>query len=95
MAIFFIGEAFVQANSITVPWRRLKALEYAGSFVSLLQQKVLPPRDLLTPVAAELSRRKVETDKFPASVLALWTLPPDGGLGATAGPPTRLYGATS
>ena len=95
MAITFIGEAFVQADSIIVPWRRLKALEYAGNFVSLLQQKVLPPRDLLTPVATELSRRKVEIDKFPASVLALWTLPPDGGVGAAAGQPTKLYGATS
>jgi tetratricopeptide (TPR) repeat protein len=94
-AITFIGEAFFLADSIIVPWRKLKALEYAVNYVSMLQHKVQPPRDLLKPVADELSRRKVEIDKFPASVQALWTLPPDGGLGTAPGQPTKLYGATS
>jgi hypothetical protein len=94
-AIANISEAFVQANSVVVPWRRHKALESAASFVSILQQQMLQPRDLLTPIAAELARREVDIDKFPASVVALLTLPPDGGPGVAAGQSAELYGATS
>jgi len=99
-AIANISEAFVQANSIVVPWRRHKALESTAGLVGMLQQQMLQqqmlqPRDLLRPVAAELARQKVDIDKFPASVVALLTLPPDGGPEVAAGQPTELYGATS
>jgi hypothetical protein len=94
-AIAIISDAFVQANSIVVPWRRQKALESTASFVSMLPQQMLQPRDLLTPITAELARQKVDIDKFPASVVALLTLPPDGGPGMAAGQPPELYGATS
>ena len=94
-AIANIGEAFVQANSIVVPWRRHRALEATANLVSLVQQQMLQPRDLRTPIAAELARREVGIDKFPASVVALLTLPPDGGPGVAAGQSAQLYGATS
>jgi hypothetical protein len=94
-ALANISEAFVQANSIVVPWRWHKALESIAGFVSMLQQQTLQPRDLLTPIAAELARQKVDIEKFPASVVALLTLPPDGGPGVAAGQPTELYGANS
>lgn len=94
-AIANISEAFVQANSVVVPWRRHKALESTASFVSMLQQQMLQPRDLLTPIAAELARREVDIDKFPASVVAFLALPPDGGPGVAAGQSAELYGATS
>jgi hypothetical protein len=64
-AIGFIADAFVYAKSIVVPWRRMIALQYTDGFVGMLQRKVLPPRDLFTPVAAELSRRKVKIEEFP------------------------------
>jgi tetratricopeptide (TPR) repeat protein len=94
-AIACISEAFVQANSVVVPWRRHRALESIASFVSILQQQMLQPRDLLTPIVAELARREVDIDKFPASVVALLTLPPDGGSGGAAGQSAELYGAAS
>ena len=94
-AIANISEAFVQADSVVVPWRRHRALESTASFMSMHQQQMLQPRDLRTPIVAELARREVDIDKFPASVVALLTLPPDGGPGVAAGQSVELYGAAS
>ena len=94
-AIANISEAFVQADSVVVPWRRHRALESTASFVGIHQQQMLQPRDLLTPILAELARREVDINKFPASVVALLTLPPDGGPGVAEGQSAELYGAAS
>lgn len=87
-----IADAFQAANEITVQWRRRKALEYVGGYALMLQQKAVPPRDLLRPVAAELAARGMGPDKFPPATAAMFALPPDGSAYASGGQP---YGGIS
>ena len=94
-AVGHIAEAFIQANSIGVEWRRLKTLEDVTSFVGQLQSKALPPRNVVTSAAAELTRRGVKVDDFPASVVALFSVPPDGGLPGAPGQLPSLYAAAA
>jgi hypothetical protein len=95
--IALIADAFEAANAITVPWRRRKALEFVGGLTLMLQQKAVPPRNLLHPVAEKLSAREMGPDKFPADTAAMFWPPPDGG-GYPAGgqpaggQPAGLYG---
>lgn len=80
-----VTEAFATANVIAAPWRRMEALTFVGTLALALQRKGLP--ELLAKVAAELSRRGVGPDRFPADTAALLSLPPDGSLFAPADQP--------
>jgi hypothetical protein len=78
MAVGLVADAFTDANAIGAPWRRLAALERLGNLVLVLQQKVIPPRNVLGPVAAELSRRGILPSTFPPATAALLSAPPNG-----------------
>ena len=78
MAVGLVADAFVDANKVSAPWRKLSALDRLGNLVQVMGNQVIPPRPVLPDVAAELSRRGVTLDKFPPETAALLSMPPDG-----------------
>jgi hypothetical protein len=89
MAVGLAAGALLKANGIGVTWRRLRALDRAGYLLQDLQNRVIPAREILRPVAAELGRRGIGPDEFPSKTAALLSVPPDGSQ------LTGLFGAES
>jgi hypothetical protein len=88
-AIGLAADAFIAANSINAPWRRISALDRLGYLTQAMQTQVTPPRPVLPEVAAELTERK-KLDDFPSKTRELLLMPADGSQ-LSAG----LYGQSS
>ncbi len=78
MAVSLVADAFIDANSVSAPWRKLAALDRLGSLVQAMQTQVIPPRGVLPAVAAELSRRGADPGSFPPKTAALLSMRADG-----------------
>jgi tetratricopeptide (TPR) repeat protein len=81
-AVTYYADSFQVSNAIAVSWRKQRTLATVGMLV--LQQQVVPPKDLLKLIGDELQRRRVVLAEFPAATAALFSVPPDG---ASFGPP--------
>jgi len=88
--VSLIGEAFTYADAIAVEWRRLTALQNVGDCIGMFQGRLIRQRDLITPIAAELKRRKVDAARLPAGLANLLEHPPGSNLGQPG-----QYGATA
>ncbi|HTX85371.1 MAG TPA: hypothetical protein VME44_24560 [Streptosporangiaceae bacterium] len=78
MAVGLVADAFVDANSVTAPWRKISGLDRLGGLAQAMENLVIPPREVMPDVAAELSRRGISPDTFPAKTAALLLMSPDG-----------------
>jgi len=88
-AVNLIADAFGQADSIAVEWRRVTALQNIGDCIVMMQGRLTPKPDLVTPVAAELNRRQVDISRFPDRVATLLLPAP----GSNPDRPATHYGA--
>jgi hypothetical protein len=89
MAVGLAADAFVDANAVSAPWRKMSGLDRLGGLAQTMDNLVIPPREVMPDVAAELSRRGISPDTFPPRTAALLLMSPDGSQ------LSGLYGETS